>query len=748
MSIIAAQCDCLREKNLLGNQAGDQLAKLKSRFAHLLDSVGPIETRITYLENLIRLATTTDGLAAKIRNLSALSARRFMAEEDDNSIQTAIQEHLSIIDQMKAFDADMNAVKQEATDLSQGDILQLPVVFYDKITNTQDVIRQSLNEELEHRSSLLEIKQHGEHKQNKMETLCQNLDIIRNILDTRIPLDSLDHNEMKNSKSYKAETNSADLISNAPEYARFLLHLSKSKDIIQASKRLINELKQPMCGVSRANSPAPTCLDYQELRELECQMDAYSREVDAQIDLFENNLARKAELEAKFDRLSKNLYELTEKFQMYELKSLNDSRIEGGPEDPVEMLELEYDKLRIDLEQINKVKCELNAFTYDRVDLIKSNLINLNQSKIGGLCQGFNQVISEVDLKKDAELSVKLEVISGDIVRIEETCLLKLNEFKYQIEQHNIDKKQTKLNKLRDTLDLELDNLVNLKYFNDEEDLLIETEDILLDKVSMDGEADENRMDVFFNKTTELNIETQGDSAPKSNDFVDVRITRECLETNYNTSCDGESLANKSASQDELVEYGEQQEASEKSEESSDQDYEQENTFNITVIHETHRLVQCDENDAKKKAVTFADEQDMLETSRFERVTKQTRFDEMSEESNEPDFTSGEMARQREEEELEAERRRNLIETERLEFERMEREALEVERAEKQRQERLEQERIENQRLENERLEMQQLEAEMLEKENLRFVADDRVSFCDLKTTIEFFLRIVIKNFE
>ena len=80
------------------------------------------------------------------------------------------------------------------------------------------------------------------------------------------------------------------------------------------------------------------------------------------------------------DKLNNNLNALKENFNMYDLKSASKDE---NTKESIGSLEVEYDKLRIDLEQINRLKCELNAFHYDRVDLIKSNSFNLNQSKIG-----------------------------------------------------------------------------------------------------------------------------------------------------------------------------------------------------------------------------------------------------------------------------------------------------------------------------------------------------------------------------
>ena len=148
-------------------------------------------------------------------------------------------------------------------------------------------------------------------------------------------------------------------------------------------------------------------------------------------------------------------------------------------------------------------------------------------------------------MKKDSIYSEKIENFTKDIAKIEEKCLLKISEFKFEIEQFKELTKQTKLDELKDTLDLELDNLVNLNYFNDDDDLLIESEDILLDKGSING--DDTQMDIYFNKTTEIDIDQEcfhdeSNRLEEEKCTIDVRVSRECLETNYNTSLDGESF--------------------------------------------------------------------------------------------------------------------------------------------------------------------------------------------------------------
>ena len=336
-----------------------------------------------------------------------------------------------------------------------------------------------------------------------------------------------------NTTSYEEEK----MNSNHGEYSKYLLYLAKGKELIQVSKNMIVELKSPSSGMSGANSPDFN--GFHEIRELELQIDMLSRDVENQVDIFEKNLAIHTKLEKKLEKLVTDVDSLNENFKMYELKS---SKQDSCSKESIENFKLESDKLRIDLDQINRVRSELNAFQYDRNEILKTNAHNLKHSQSGTLCHGFNETINELDLKKDAEYAKKLSNMSSRIIELEEECLLKISDYKFQIEQFNMNSKQNKLNSLKGTLDLELDNLVNLKYFNNEEDLLIESEDILLDN------GDDTQIDIIFDKTTEIDIDEEmfqdGSNCMENLGCIDVRISRECLETNYNTSLDGESFNN------------------------------------------------------------------------------------------------------------------------------------------------------------------------------------------------------------
>jgi hypothetical protein len=369
-NIIITQFEYLTTQNILNSEIEAEIETLKSRFTNLINSLDKIEERYLELEKVISLSSKADILANKIRNLSALSARRFMAEEDDRSLQSAINDQKSIIDEMKLFENEIEDIRNSVLINCENNTHNLPIIFNEKILNTQETIRQSLSEEFERRSSLLDIKKSTELKQNKLDCLNYNIELIQSIFNQKVP-DDYEEAVTTNldSKSQEIETPPIDLINiTNSEYSIYLNCLSKCKKIIQNSKELVNELKLPLSsttspilffGVTSVNrsSPAPSYHDYHELREIELKLDSFSHQLESQIDIFEANLAKNAKLEKKFEKIDKSLNDLVEKFHIFNLSFLNNSGLNNNNES-IEILELENDQLKIDLDQCLYLKKE------------------------------------------------------------------------------------------------------------------------------------------------------------------------------------------------------------------------------------------------------------------------------------------------------------------------------------------------------------------------------------------------------
>lgn len=194
---------------------------MKFKFDKLLDELDKIENRASYLDVILKISSKIDNISNKIRNLSTLSARRFMAEEDDSSLHEAVEEQKSILDQMKLFEKEIDQLKHEANSLSTVEYLQMPTVVYEKLNCVQESIRHSISEELERRSSLLEIRQVQDQRQSKLEVLAQNLDFIEQILSNKnlnIPIQPKKTTSKKSSFIKQNETSlNIDKLFNEPD---------------------------------------------------------------------------------------------------------------------------------------------------------------------------------------------------------------------------------------------------------------------------------------------------------------------------------------------------------------------------------------------------------------------------------------------------------------------------------------------------------------------------------------------------
>lgn len=526
-----SQFDFLSSQKALEESFNNPVNDLSKRFNCFLDMYDSLQKRIKYLEKIIKISNKTDLLASKVRNLSAISSRRFMNEEDDSSLHTAVNEQKSIIDQMRQFEVEVEELKKEATNCGEeAEQVQLPAFVEEKLYCVDETVKQSLSEEIERRDSLLEIKNCSDQKQVKIDALSQNLEIINNILSNKHPnmpltpsrmrknaarsnesyynsinekIDVLHHEIKEINEDHTVEFEQKRISIKKKEFEKYLYNFSKCKDIIESSRRILGDLKQPFTNMSvmnlstnsgfhSARSPTPCASmmqqDYHELREMEHKLDAFEHDIDMQINRFEHNLARQAKIDKSLDDLNKKFLHLIQRFNDFSTSIKSHAQLERiDIRQSISLLENDYDKAKAELNNIQLLRKELKEILDEKNDLLREDNRNLNQSRVGSLHEAFNETIFELDMKKDNEINCELKKFETELEDVEEKCKVKLNEIKYEIEQQNISKKQRKLNKLRDTLDLQLDTLVSLKlYRDDDEDLLKESENILLDKVALD----------------------------------------------------------------------------------------------------------------------------------------------------------------------------------------------------------------------------------------------------------------------
>ena len=187
-------------------------------------------------------------------------------------------------------------------------------------------------------------------------------------------------------------------------------------------------------------------------------------------------------------------------------------------------------------------------------------MIILNKSK-SNLTEGFNEAIYESDLKNDQEINEALKRKSSQLEQIEQKCISKMNEYRIKIEDISKNTKQNQIDSFKNTLDLDLDNLIEYSDCGDdemndfqikpsknenEENLLIESDDILLNEIDIDKadnieveieldtgkknteyikDTDPNKVNIYFKKTTEIDIQKQCIDNPIESRNIDVKIT-------------------------------------------------------------------------------------------------------------------------------------------------------------------------------------------------------------------------------
>ena len=643
-----AQCEYLISQQALMNDSKYQVNDIHRRFDNITMNVDKVRDRNSYLERIIKISSKVDDIASKIRNLSTQSARRFMAEEDDASLQTAVNDQKTILDQMKQLESQMETHKLEAKEINAQSLARqstrIPLYIEEKINSIQELIRQSLNEELDRRASLLEVKQASDQKQIKFNELNKNVDFIKKILANKNS--ELPCSPTKNRKYSFIKSNENSLIyfnnscslnldefynenegdnfenrSNIKQkqYAKYLNKLAKCKELINESKFAISELKYPIANLSivggSARTPTPSHHEFNELRDFEFKLDAYERDIDDQIDIFEQNLAKQAKIDKNLDEINTKLTDLMSRFEKHHLPSFNIEQLEQLEiNQPIEALEQDYNKAKVDLEQIALLHNELDSLDNEKCELLREDNRNLSKSRIGSLLEGFNETIFELDLEKDNEVTNKLNQFKQDLEKVEEKCSIKLNELKFKIEQHSISKKQRKLNMLRETLDLQLDTLVNLKLDRneeednvdeeEEEDLLKESDKILLDNVALD----ESNISFNLNKSMDIGfIEGSDKKSHRSNEshlrssrsvekFERSRIIEPISRSRsrdsrgsvrFEVDCNEES-------EKKSLKYANENETESSESESVELDNE-DKYFNIKLVHETSRYLIHDE---------------------------------------------------------------------------------------------------------------------------------------------------------
>jgi hypothetical protein len=216
-----------------------ELLKTQEKFNNITKNIKKIQDRLNYLEICINACHNLDIITTEIREITTNSTRKFLSEEEECSIQTAIDEQNNILEKLNQY---LIEVKQ-LSDKLQACILQngrLPTVLNEKLTNAQEMLRQSLNEETDRMSSLTLIQLTDEEKKSKLNTLNANIQQIEKMLrHDRTKIDIYTDEP----RSVQDERRSIMDDSDGEEYMHTL---EICKNLLNYSKQLLIDLKNPV----------------------------------------------------------------------------------------------------------------------------------------------------------------------------------------------------------------------------------------------------------------------------------------------------------------------------------------------------------------------------------------------------------------------------------------------------------------------------------------------------------------------
>ena len=94
----------------LDNRYHAQVAKIEEKFDSIVKSVEPLRERTECLELALHVSQTSDTISNEIRNIVTHNTRKFLADDEDMFIQSAIDEQLGVLTKMSAYQAELNAL--------------------------------------------------------------------------------------------------------------------------------------------------------------------------------------------------------------------------------------------------------------------------------------------------------------------------------------------------------------------------------------------------------------------------------------------------------------------------------------------------------------------------------------------------------------------------------------------------------------------------------------------------------------
>lgn len=460
------------------------IENLRSRFEKLVnENLENIESRSRYLKSILIISQKLDIISGKIRSLSCQSTRRFMAEEDDSSLHSAVEEQKSVLDQMRIYEQEVDELKFDAKSLGTDDHLQMPTVIYERLNCVQETIRHNISEELERRSSLLEIRQLNDLKENKIQIIDQNIKILEKII-----LDKSSAKIDEESLTSFFDSNLNDSLDESDDENKldyYFKKISRCKDIIARNVLIIEDLNYKKIGHT---DPIDD-----RLEKLSFLMNHYDYQINQIVDLYEKTLAKQTNMEKQLENFKTELADVLKYFDDY---SQNENEIANNndPKTALDFLSIQNEKILSDLRKIDSLKIAVNSFISQKNEDSDTTKFN-GEKNLPSLLTSFKNIIEAENLFKENEFCMKINEFLSDLNLVEDNYRNKSSEIRFKMNHHSISTKQKKLDYLTNTLDIQMDTLKGLSKEKenfidllDEEfdDLRKESENILLEKMSLD----------------------------------------------------------------------------------------------------------------------------------------------------------------------------------------------------------------------------------------------------------------------
>lgn len=455
---------------------------LRSKFEQLVDNnLKNIEFRSNYLKAILSIAQKLDIISGKISNLSCSSARRFMAEEDDSSLHSAVEEQKSILDQMRMYEQEVDELKLEAKSLANDGHLQMPTIVYEKLNCIQETIRHNISEELDRRSSLLEIKQLNDFKENKIQQMDQNLKNLETIIFKKA---NVKINEDSFTSFFDCTLNDEALNENYDEEKidYFLKKIAKCKDIISRNSLIFEEMSKPITQDDSRDD---------RLENIRFSIKRYDYQIDQIVDLYEKSLAKQDYLEQRLKNLKNDLTSILKNFDLY----TENERGNCEPELVFDSLNIQHENILADIEKIKSLKIDVNKLKIDQKNESANNRNFVVDKHLPVFLLDFVNLVESEDSIKQNKLDMKINEYLNDLNMVEDNYRNKLNKILLKLNNQVITKKQKKLDHLTNTLNIQMDTLKGLSnekensmdlMNEDYDDLRKESDNILLERMSLD----------------------------------------------------------------------------------------------------------------------------------------------------------------------------------------------------------------------------------------------------------------------